>query len=255
MNLRLMPLLCLLAVLSPHVWAGAFAERVVSVTFGSPRDASFGDVSKALGPPRAYDTLGLGGSEDVVNIGIGGEIMLEFVNQVIYDGPGSDFTVFENPFFIGGDFSRVFLEPGIVFVSSDGDRYTSFPIDYTPPDPPTAGGDDNPDNYKGFAGIRPVFANPDFGISAFDPGVSGGDQFDLADIRERAKLQGVDVNNIRFIRIRDIRRGIDRDDDGDIIPGTTYPLANGFDLDAIAGIHTRPVEDILGCSGRWAFYE
>jgi len=150
--------LILLVTIGASLYADPYIDRVVSVQFGESCDPLFTDTSKVLGPPRAYDSLGLGGSVDVLNIGVGGSVVVEFKDNVIYDGEGVDFVVFENPFYIGGSFDRVFLEPAYVFVSSDGDNFTSFPVNYIPQNPPLMTGDDNPDHYIGFAGIRPVFS-------------------------------------------------------------------------------------------------
>ena len=232
-----------------------YIYRVVEVHFGEDHDPAFGDVSKVPGPPCAYGSQGLGGSTDVLNLGIGGWVIVEFTDNVIYDGTGVDFVVFENPFYIGGDFTKVYLEPGFVYVSSDGDNYTSFTANYTPPDPPLPNGDDNPEHYHNFAGIMPVFSNPSNGIDPLNPSVSGGDPFDLADLQDSAASHGVDLQNIRFIKIQDVRRRIDKDCDGDIIPGTSSPLVNGFDLDAIAAIHSKPPSRVSATGHVWSLYE
>lgn len=237
------------------VFSDPYIDRVVSVQFGENCDPLYADASKVLGPPKAYDSQGLGGSVDVLNIGVGGSVIVEFKDNVIFDGEGADFIVFENSFYIGGSFDRVFLEPAYVFVSSDGDNFTSFPVNYIAQNPPLLTGDDNPDHYIGFAGIRPVFSNPENGINPLDPSVSGGDPFDLAHIREDAAARGIDLQNIRFIKIQDARRRVDVDNDGDIIPGTTNPLVNGFDLDAIAAIHSKIPEIKSAAHKRWALYE
>jgi hypothetical protein len=232
-----------------------YIDRVVEVNFGSPRDTDFSDPSTVQGAPEAWGDEGLGGSMDVINIGTGGSITVEFVDNVIFNGPGVDFVIFENSFYVGGDFSKLFLEPAYVYVSSDGDNYTSFPVNYTPPDPALPGGDDNPDNYINFAGIRPVFSNTQNGIDPLDPSVSGGDPFDLSDIIEEAEKRGIDLQNIRFIKIQDMIRRIDVDKDGDIIPGSTYPLVNGFDLDAIAAINSKPPGEKTATGDSWIYYE
>lgn len=249
--------LCVL-MMTLHGWSAfcdPYIDRVVEVHFGEDHDPAFGDVSKVLGPPCAYGSQGLGGSTDVLNLGIGGWVTVEFTDNVIYDGRGVDFTVFENPFYIGGDFTKVYLEPGYVYVSSDGDHFTSFTANYTPSVPPLPGGDDNPEHYHNFAGIRPVFSNPSNGIDPLNPAVSGGDPFDLADIKDTAASHGVDLQNIRFIKIQDVRHRIDKDCDGDIIPGTSSTLENGFDLDAIAAIHSKPPARVSAVGHVWSLYE
>ena len=246
----------ILLVLSiSSAWGDPYIDSVVEFQIGDSQDASFSDSSKVLGPPCSFDDQGLGGSVDVYNLGIGGSITVEFTDNVIYDGPGIDFVVFENPFYIGGDFSRVYVEPAYVFVSSDGDNYTSFTADYMQQNPPLTAGDDNPDHYLNFAGIHPVFSNPENGCNPLNPLESGGDAFDLSDVREAALERGIDLQNIRFIRIQDVRRGIDVDKDGEIIPGTTNPLVNGFDLDAIAAIHNRVPHVVTRAGEVWSLYE
>jgi hypothetical protein len=70
---------------------------------------------------------------------------------------------------------------------------------------------------------HPVYANPDTpegrDIDPTDPEKAGGDAFDLADVGLRVA---------RFIRITDLDNG-----SGD--KGTA-----GFDLDAVAAVHSRP---------------
>ncbi|HQH12976.1 MAG TPA: hypothetical protein PLS31_11175 [Candidatus Sumerlaeota bacterium] len=248
-------IILLILMVEGFVYSAPFIDRVVSVQFGENNDPLYADSSKVLGPPRAYDSQGLGGSEDVLNIGVGGSVIVEFIENVIYDGEGVDFVIFENPFYIGGDFDRVYLEPAYVFVSSDGDNFTSFPVNYLPQNPPLSTGDDNPDHYIGFAGIRPVFSNPENGINPLDPSVSGGDAFDLSDIKDDAAKKGIDLQNIRFIKIQDVRRRVDVDTDGDVIPGTTNPLVNGFDLDAIAVINAKKPAVKSSAQKNWNLYE
>src|SRR5688572_33421951 len=54
-----------------------------------------------LGPPKG--TGDVTGSLDVVSIGNGGTVTLEFGDTGIIDEPGPDFIVFENAFFASGD--------------------------------------------------------------------------------------------------------------------------------------------------------
>ena len=77
-----------------------------------------------LGPPdgRGPEAGGL----DVLSLGQGGSIVLGFGDSVIIDGPGPDFIVFENPFWVGGDSTNVFAELGQVEVSEDGQTWVGF---------------------------------------------------------------------------------------------------------------------------------
>jgi len=142
-----------------------FVDTVVSFTPGS--GAGFGadqlpDI--VLGPPRGAGEVQ--GSLDVVSLGNDGVIVVGFDVPVICDGPGPDFTVFENAFHSGSPSGPIFAEYGIVAVSQDGVHFVDLPYD--------------PTTHAGLAGQTPVFSNPDNGIDPLDPAVSGGDSFDLA---------------------------------------------------------------------------
>ena len=162
-----------------------------------------------LGPP-----FGLGvsdGSLDVASLGDGGSITVAFEDNVIVDGPGVDFTIFENPFGDGVT-EATFIEVGIVSVSADGQTFVEMPYD--------------PNGFVGLAGVTPVESHPDNGIDPRDPTVSGGDAFDLA-------LVG--LTEARYIRIDD--PGATIHDPGNDFP-TPGPGKSGFDLDAIVAIHS-----------------
>ncbi|MCK6509524.1 cell surface protein [Myxococcota bacterium] len=194
-----------------YVWGeagGGFAQGVVS--FSPTGGVSYGQEdfpNKLLGPPQGS---GLGkGSLDVVSLGCGGEIILEFSDPMIGDGPGPDFIVFENAFSPNGVGS--FAEPAEVSVSVDGKNWRVFPCD-----PQSASWP-----YAQCAGVRPVFSSPENRISPYDPQVSGGDVYDLRDL-------GVSV--ARFVRIRDRSRALP--------DAARWCQAHnaGFDLDAISVI-------------------
>jgi len=185
--------------------AGPFADFVVSFTPGT--GAGFGTEQLVLGPPQGGGELQ--GSLDVLSLGNGGVIVLGFDPPVICDGPGADLTVFENPFHSGTPDGPIFAEYGIVAVSQDGVHFVTFPYD--------------PVTHVGLAGQTPVLSNPDNGISPLDPSVSGGDQFDLAD---------VGLTWAKYVRITD--PGATIDDPGNHVPPGTQA---GFDLDALAALH------------------
>jgi hypothetical protein len=155
---------------------------------------------------------------------------LEFADGWIVDGPGPDFTVFENPFLPAGLVTGTpFAEPGTVSVSADGISWHAFPCQL-----------DMPPYYPGCAGVYPVFANLDdpmapspfvpctvpiqalvgVPVSTFQaPMCAGGDGFDLADLG---------LSSVRFVRI----------DASQLQPGCCETA--GFDLDALAAIHFAP---------------
>ncbi len=183
-----------------------FLDRVVMFQRGSGGgngEDKLPDI--VLGPPQGGGKLEAG--RDVLSLGEGGSITVEFVDNEVVDGPGPDFIVFENPFLAapGNDPDFGFFELARVEVSFDGESWTEFPYD-------TA-------SRKGCAGHHPVLANVEKNkIDPTDPKVAGGDQFDL---------EGIGVKVIRFIRLTDVQSF--GGDDG----------AAGFDLDAIVAVHSR----------------
>ncbi len=185
-----------------------FADALVSYTPGT--NGGFGADELpgiVLGPPRGGGALQQ--SLDTVSLGNGGVIVLRFDLPVICDGPGADLTVFENAFHTNTPDGPVFEEYGIVAVSQDGEHFVEFPYD--------------PVTHAGLAGRTAVFSNPDNGIDPLDPTVSGGDQFDLAE---------VGLTWAAYVRITD--PGATIDDPGNHIPPGDK---GGFDLDALAALH------------------
>lgn len=146
------------------------------------------------------------GGADVFSLGANGTIIVAFNQCWIIDGPGADFIVFENAFYISGT-TTPFSEPGIVGVSMDGMTFTDFPCDLS-----------QKPFYPGCAGTHPVLANTGNTIDPTDPTAAGGDAFDLA---------AIGVQTARFVRIVD--QGLS--------PLTGANGTNGFDLDAIAIVH------------------
>jgi hypothetical protein len=217
----------LVLLLAGRVVAEPFADRVVSYAIGTGGGAREADLpGVVLGPPRGAGAFQ--GSTDTFSLGLGGQIVLEFTDNVVVDRPGADLTVFENAFLVRGTTTEPpYAEPGTVSVSADGAHWATFPCAL-----------DAPPYYPGCAGVYPVFAN------AGDPGApsplvpsttpiedlvgvpvdsfapppgSGGDSFDLA---------AVGLHAIRFVRI-----------DGGPIEQRLGGLS-GFDLDAVAGVHS-----------------
>ena len=202
-------------------------------------EARFGAVflpGIVLGPPG--DSIAIQGSTSVASLGHGGVAVVRFDDIVIEDGPGPDFIVFENPFFVGAapasaqDDYQIFAEPGIVEVSTDGVTWVPFPFDAQALADSLGANIDNSQyvELQGLAGLTPTFTGnwtaPNDAFD-FDPsgtgGISGagGDAFDLAD---------VGLNDVRFIRITDAGSQ----------NGPAGP-AEGLDLDAVVVLHGRPV--------------
>jgi hypothetical protein len=215
--------------------ADPFADRVVDVVVGTGGGA--GEMALpgvVLGPPRGAGAFQ--GSSDTFSLGLGGRIVLEFTDNAITDGAGPDFTIFENAFLQRTDETGPpFAEPATVSVSADGVTFVPFPCQSE------AG-----PYYPGCAGVYPVFANADdpdapsplvpttvpiedlvgVPLDEFEPPPgSGGDSFDLA---------AIGVTMARFVRIEASTRQ----------PGLAG-LA-GFDLDAVAALHSADPGDADG---------
>lgn len=149
-----------------------FATSVLDHAFGdgqSSNQASF--PGAVLGPPDA------GEPRAVVSLGNGGFVVLAFDGNAIVDGPGVDFTVFENPLVD-------FKELASVAVSEDGQLWFEFPC---------TAAQEGPD-YGACAGVALVRASVLNGVDPLDPSVSGGDQYDLATLG---------IARARFVRITD----------------------------------------------------
>ncbi len=202
-----------------------------------------------LGTPQ-----GLGdqnqGSLDVVSLGArvnsdglqtppyGGSITVEFKDNIVVDGPGVDFTIFENAFRIPAS-DDIFVEPATVEVSVDGEKFYRFPFDYEPRFRDGELNFFNPFSYvKGFAGVHSVYSNRN-SPSPLNTVLSGGDQFDLS------SLPAPRPSWIRFVRITSTGDGWLTDPDGHVVRHSNvapYSAASGlgnsgFDLDAVAAIN------------------
>jgi hypothetical protein len=212
--------LCLALCLCVCSLRAQFADSVVSVSFGPNFNVGFGPDNPnfpqcVLGAPdsTARPCAPAFSPTQLLSLGSGGSITLYFRRPIV-NLSGVDFTVFENPFYLGCDTTRVFAETGIVSVSKDGITYFEFPfqvIDSLPINSPL--------RYRGLAGVTPTNG----AVSPLLPGSpnqqrSGGDSFDLA-------VVGLDT--AYFVRITD--------SEGRVNDGGAF--AASFDLDAVVAIH------------------
>ena len=185
------------------------ADRfVTSVVAFTPGDcAGFGIPAMpgvVQGPPVGFGAEQ--GSTNVVSLGRGGSITVSFGANAIVDGPGPDFVVFENAFYVAGDPTNIFAEPGEVSVSLDGAAWKTFPCTATKAP------------YGACAGWHPVYSSPDNAVSPVDYPACGGDAFDLTD---------VGLASAQFVRIRDMGG-----EDCPVDPKLRTTNV-GFDLDAV----------------------
>ncbi len=153
-----------------------------------------------LGPPQGLGDEN-GNIDDVLSLGVGGEIIIELDPTGIVDGPGADIIVFENAFYVSGQQNLPYAELGEISVSNDLMAWQSF----------TCHAESYP--YDGCAGWHPVYSNPNNGVSPFDEAQAGGDTFDLATLG---------LSQTRYLRIRDLKTS------------QIGPPSAGFDLDAVA---------------------
>lgn len=144
------------------------------------------------------------GQEDVLSLGMGGEIILGFKNKVLLDVSGDDFFIYENVL-KNPLTDALFKEPAIISVSQDGTNYYTFLYDSL--------------SLDGCAGTKPTLTKG----KDYNPYTCGGNGFDF-------KKLGLDY--IKYIKIKDFTEYIAK------IPNhPNYdPILSGFDLDAIVGI-------------------
>jgi len=185
--------------------------------------ASAGDSSLAVGPADDY----------TVSLGDSGVAVLTFAHP-IYNGDGPDFAVFENGFLDPSNDSMAFLELGFVEVSSDGIKYTRFPVNSLTQNKVQL----NNDSY--------IYAN-DLHNLAGSYIAMYGTPFDLSEL---AGTPGLDINNITHVRIVDVIGDINGhssyDSAGRIVndPWPTPFPSCGFDLDAVGVINETGVTSV-----------
>jgi len=202
----------LAGMVSPALAAATpYADKVYSYTLGA--GGGFGLSSlpgNVSGPPdfnfREFrrDVL----ASQVFSLGIGGVVIVEFTDNLIADGPGVDFTVFENGL-IDLRNGRTFYEGAEVFVSADGTGF--FDLGYAE------------GKMTGLI-YNAIYDDPSF--NPLNPAVSGGDSFDIAFDRYGLSTGLTTVKYVRLV------------DDGDGAPDGSG--CAGFDLDAIAAVHSAP---------------
>jgi hypothetical protein len=197
-----------LPVLSCDGPGSRFATGIYDYAWGPGQSFGQHKPDMMLGPPKGGGACE--GSLDVVSLGNGGFVILEFADNAIVDGPGPDFLVFENGFGVSSpskacDHENPYAELATVSVSEDGVTWVDFPCTASEAPAGTC------------AGWHVVYANADKNdIDATDPEVAGGDAFDLHDIG---------VERARLVRITDRV---------DLVGG------NGvFDLDAVAIVNAE----------------
>lgn len=241
--------------------AGAFAGGLLPdrVAEFIPGDfAGFGNAAfphNVLSGPDGGSNPPFEPSDDPANIlslGEGGTITLEWSGDAILDGPGPDFIVFENVLETIGT-GVPFVDAGIVAVGETTGTMVEFPFRFEPPPGWDSGAPYAIDlfaaNYVGLAGTRATLATPTNGIDPSDPALAGGNAFDLADLG---------LAYVRFVRIADPRRagtsGARTGTNGLPIYDSQGMIGNGFELDTILAINFGPVPTVASAAN-WNLYE
>jgi len=201
-----------------NVFSQTFIDTVYSVTWGEKglnwgRSPEHFPANIFKGPTKtATKYFQAQSEEDIVSLGLSGEIIVGAKKFYVVDGEGPDFIIFENAFSnLSGN--RVFVEPGIVSVSQDGINFVEFPYD--------------PNTLEGLAGLNWTNGDADH----FDYTVSGGDAFDLAT---------VGLDSITHIKIKDTSLIANS------LPTShkywsPVAMLNGFDLDAVVLLNIKPI--------------
>lgn len=93
----------------------SWADALGSFAVGDPAPARSRDPNAALGKPDYQGTDDAQDEATYVSLGHGGELILEFTDNVLVDGEGPDLAIFE----IGPE-----VEPMLVAISEDGQDWT-----------------------------------------------------------------------------------------------------------------------------------
>lgn len=216
------------AVSAPVVAQSVFATHVVASDTNGQAGGGIFAPGNALGAP--------GGAFDVHSLGAGGSLTLGFALPIA-NGPGADFLVGENPFFVAGSFFATFAEVALVEVSSDGAHFARFPARYFgPAASPGPFGSATVGSYANLAGQHAVLAWP--GADLQDVVEAGGDAFDLADLADDPLVTGglVDLGSITQVRLVDVVDGQVADAVG--VP-IRDPSAGSADVDCVTAIHRQ----------------
>lgn len=180
------------------------------------------------------------GGTDVLSLGfepgVDDSVTLRWSGRRVRNGPGADFVVFENAFTVEGGRGN-FMDPTLVELSIDGEAWVPLPHDYTAADETTYS--DDPADWPGFAGLRPVLLNEDSNpVDPFDSAAAGGDAFNL----DALPLDGADAQAVRtegfvFLRLSAAASHVNPDTGA---PYPRDPVATGPDID---GVYARHLEE------------
>lgn len=217
---------------------GHYADEIVEAPGAT--GVSYGDPARATNGVRGGGTYA--GSLDVYSLDYRERthLVLGFVGHTIVNGPGVDLVVFENGFRETGR-EASFMDPVIVEVSADGERWLAFPHDYVAADETLY--EPQPEAWEGFAGVTPVVVNVD--RDPMDPlsPMAGGDAFDLDELvgatdDERSLADTLRREGARYVRLTSAAIVTNPD------TGAPYPrdaVSDGADIDGVAARTLAPL--------------
>lgn len=204
-----------------NLWSNEVVELIrgpVNIDVPEAGNTTFGDPADIPGVASGIPT-------EAVSLGDGGSVTLKFAD-LIYDGPGFDFAVFENGISSGTP-ELIFMELGFVEVSSDGIHFARFASLSSRITPVLGFEEVDPDDYDNLAGNR----------------LAGtGTAFDLFELSSHPLVISgdVDLDAIEYVRIEDVvGNGSTSDSMGNPIydPFPTSFISGGFDIDAVGAIN------------------
>lgn len=246
-----------LAVSGGDALAAGFADGVASYASGTGFSAGYTNAASALGEPSRVTPGMFGGpvdpfsppylSDQLVSIGAGGHLTLQFNSQVLNNPAnpfGMDFVVFGNSGFVitNGDFSGGGITDGSLFGANSGETRVSVSMDGTsfyelsPSLAPVVDGPFPTDGSGDFhKPLNPALTKEVFGgkslaeIRALYGGSAGGMAYDISWARD-GQGQAVNLGSIQYVRF-DVLSGV-ADIDGVAMvvpePGTCALLACGL---------------------------
>jgi len=213
-----------------------FATQVLGSNTNGGAGGGIFAPQNALGAPL--------GAFDVHSLGIGGDLTLGFALPIA-NGPGADFLVAENAFFVGGTFFGTFAELMFVEVSSDGVSFVRFPSRwFGPGSAPGAFGSLVVGSSSNLAGQH-VALGPLLPGDPQDVCEAGGDAFDLADLAAHPLVLtgALDLMAITHVRLVDVVGG--QSLDSRLAP--IFDAGTGSaDVDAVTVIHQQGLVDPNG---------
>jgi PKD repeat protein len=171
------------------------SEQNAEVT-AAGEGADEANIAGIYGPPAGGGNFAPNGDPTkLTTLPVAGYIEIQLRGVEVVDEPGSDFVIYENPFYAAGDFFSRAIDPATVQVSPDGDTWYDYPVVENFAYTVGAFTSDARHFVSGFVGVNAVYANPENNDIPIGSSASGGDHFDLS---------AVGLSSIAAIRIVDV---------------------------------------------------